>query len=219
MPSRTPVLLDLDGTLVDSTFHHAITWQRAFAQHGLAMETWRAHRAIGMGSDQLVPDLAGPEWAEENGEAAADTESALFREMISRVAPLPGARAFLEMLKDRGHPTVLASSSNQDDLEVYLELLGARELLDAWTTSDDVQQTKPKPDIIKAALHKLGEPEDGVMIGDSVHDIRAAHAAGLPTIGLLTGGFGEQELRDVGAECVFENLLELMAAIDDTPLG
>jgi HAD superfamily hydrolase (TIGR01509 family) len=219
MNSRKPVLLDLDGTLVDSTFHHAITWQRAFAQHGLEIEAWRCHRAIGMGADQLVPALAGQEWADEHGEAAADTESALFREMIARVPPLPGARGFLEILKGRGHPTVLASSSNQDDLDVYLELLRARELLDDWTTSDDVQQTKPEPDVIKAALHKLGDPKDGVMIGDSVHDINAAHAAGVPAIGLRTGGFGADELRDAGAESIFENLLELIAAIEDSPLA
>jgi HAD superfamily hydrolase (TIGR01509 family) len=214
-----PVVLDIDGTLVDSTFHHAITWHRTFAQHGLAMEAWRTHRAIGMGSDQLVPALAGEEWAAEHGEAAADTEGALFGELIANVAPLPGARAFLEALKDRGHPVVLASSAKQSDLDVYLELLGARDLVDAWTISDDVAQTKPKPDIIKAALHKLGDPKGGVMIGDAVYDIQAAHAAGLPAIGLLTGGFSEAELLDVGADCVFENLLELLAKIEETPLG
>jgi HAD superfamily hydrolase (TIGR01509 family) len=219
MPASTPVLLDLDGTLVDSTFHHAITWQRAFAQHGLQMEAWRAHRAIGMGSDMLVPALAGQEWADEHGEAAAATEGALFAEMISNVVPLPGARAFLEALKARRHPMVIASSAKQHDLDVYLDLLGARELVDAWTISDDVERTKPEPDIIKAGLHKLGDPKGGVMIGDSVYDIEAAHAAGLPTIGLLTGGFGAAELRDAGAECVFENLIELLVRIDDTPLG
>ena len=150
------VVLDLDGTLVDSTFQHALTWHRAFAQHGLAMEAWRAHRAIGMGSDMLVPGLAGEEWAKEHGEAAADTESALFRELIANVKPLPGARAFLEAMKDRGHPTVLSSSCNQADLDVYLELLGARDLLDDWTTSDDVERTKPAPDVVQVALKKLG---------------------------------------------------------------
>src|SRR3954453_4355654 len=98
-----PVLVDLDGTLVDSTFQHALTWHRAFAQHGLDIPAWRTHRAIGMGSDMLVPELAGEAWAQEHGEAAADTESALFRELIGNVKVLPGARAFLETLKSRGH--------------------------------------------------------------------------------------------------------------------
>lgn len=214
-----PVVLDLDGTLVDSTFHHAITWQRAFAQHDLHIEAWRTHRAIGMGADQLIPALAGQEWADEHGESAAAVEGALFQEMIGRVPPLPGARAFLEILKVRGHQTVLGSSSNLGDLEVYLDLLGARDLLDAWTSSDDVRQTKPKPDIIQAALAKLGNPKGAVMIGDSVYDIQAAHAAKLPAIAVLTGGFGADELRDAGAECIFETLLDVLAAIDDTPLA
>jgi HAD superfamily hydrolase (TIGR01509 family) len=213
------VVLDVDGTLVDSNFQHALTWHRAFAQHGRAMPAWRTHRAIGMGADQLVPALAGEEWAAEHGEAVAATESALFGEMIATVAPLPGARAFLELLKERGHPVVLGSSASQDDLDVFLDLLDARSLVDDWTVSDDVESTKPKPDIVHAALAKLGNPDDGVLIGDSIYDIQAAHAAGLPAIGLLTGGFGEQELRDAGAEQVFRDLLELLARIDETALA
>jgi HAD superfamily hydrolase (TIGR01509 family) len=214
-----PVILDVDGTLVDSNFQHALTWHRAFAQHGRDIPAWRTHRAIGMGPDMLVPALAGDEWADEHGEAASDTESSLFGELIANVRALPGARAFLETLKTRGHPMVLGSSSNQQDLDVYLELLGARELVDAWTVSDDVEHTKPKPDLIKAALDKLGNPDGAVMVGDSVYDVQAAHAAKLPVIGLLTGGFGAQELRDAGAEYVFEDLLELLGKLDETPLG
>jgi HAD superfamily hydrolase (TIGR01509 family) len=172
-----------------------------------------------MGGDQLVPALAGEEWAAEHGDAVAETESALFGELIGNVAPLPGARAFLETLKERGHAVVLGSSSKQSDLDVFLDLLDARRLVDGWTVSDDVERTKPEPDIVHAALAKLGDSGDGVMVGDSVYDIQAAHAAGLPAIGLLTGGFGAQELRDAGAECVFEDLLELLAKLDDTPLA
>ncbi len=219
MPHTIAVVLDVDGTLVDSTFQHALTWQRAFAQHGLAIEAWRTHRAIGMGSDMLVPALAGEEWAAEHGEAAAATEGALFGELIANVQPLPGARAFLETLKARHHPSVLSSSAKQGDLDVYLDLLGARDLVDAWTVSDDVERTKPAPDIIHVALEKLGKPEQAVMIGDSTYDIEAAHAAGLPAIGLRTGGFGDAELREAGAACVFVDLIELIAHIDDTPLA
>ena len=214
-----PVVLDVDGTLVDSNFQHALTWHRAFAQHGREIPAWRTHRAIGMGPDMLVPALAGEEWADEHGDAVSDTESSLFGELIANVRPLPGARAFLEMLKTRGHPVVLGSSAGQEDLDVYLELLGARELVDAWTVSNDVEHTKPKPDIIQAALAKLGDAKGAVMVGDSVYDVEAAHAAKLPVIGLLTGGFGAQELRDAGAECIFEDLLELLAKLDETPLG
>jgi phosphoglycolate phosphatase-like HAD superfamily hydrolase len=114
---------------------------------------------------------------------------------------------------------VLSSSAKQADLDVYLGLLDARDLVDAWTVSDDVEETKPEPDIIQAGLVKLNEPDRSVMIGDSVYDIQAAHAAGLPAIGVLTGGFGEQELLDAGAEIVHEDLLALIESLDDTPLG
>jgi HAD superfamily hydrolase (TIGR01509 family) len=214
-----PVVIDVDGTLVDSNFQHALTWHRAFARHGRAVPAGRTQRAIGMGADQLVPALAGQEWADAHGEAAAETESALFGDMIANVTPLPGARAFLETLRERGHPVVLGSSASQNDLDVYLDLLDARSLVDGWTVSDDVQSTKPKPDIVHAALAKLGKPKDGLMIGDSVYDIEAAHAAGLPAIAVLTGGFGAQELRDAGAEQVFTDLLELLARIDETALA
>ena len=214
-----PVILDVDGTLVDSNFQHALTWHRAFAQHGRDIPAWRTHRSIGMGADMLVPALAGEEWAREHGDEASDTESSLFRDLIANVRALPAARAFLETLKTRGHPMVIGSSSNQQDLDVYLDLLGARDLVDAWTVSDDVERTKPKPDLIKAALDKLGGPDGAVMVGDSVYDVEAAHAAKLPVIALLTGGFGAQELRDAGAECVVEDLLELLGKLDETPLG
>jgi HAD superfamily hydrolase (TIGR01509 family) len=213
------VVLDVDGTLVDSTFQHALTWHRAFVRFGKDIPAWRTHRAIGMGADMLVPALAGEDWAAEHGDAVAEAESVLFGELIADVRALPGARAFLEILKLRGHEVVLSSSAKQADLDVYLELLDARELVDAWTVSDDVEKTKPEPDIIKAGLAKLGNPKRSVMIGDSVYDIQAAHAAGLPAIGLLTGGFGEQELLDAGAEHVYEDLLALIGSIDATPLG
>jgi HAD superfamily hydrolase (TIGR01509 family) len=213
------VVLDVDGTLVDSNYQHALTWHRAFAQHGRAVPAWRAHRAIGMGGDQLVPALSDEDWAAEHGDEVKATEAALFSEMIERVAPLPGARAFLELLQVRGHPVVLGSSANAHDLDVYLDLLGARDLVQTWTTSADVERTKPAPDIVVVALEKLGKPEGAVMIGDSVYDVMAAGAAGLPTIGLLTGGISRAELEDASAEHVFEDLPALIDAIDATPLA
>jgi HAD superfamily hydrolase (TIGR01509 family) len=213
------VLLDVDGTLVDSNFQHAITWHRAFARLGREIPAWRTHRAIGMGGDMLVPALAGEDWAAEHGEEAAEVESILFGEHIHNVRALPGARGFLEVLKGRGHATVLASSSTESDLAVYLDLLRARELVDAWTISEDVQHTKPAPDLITAARAKLGDPEEAVMVGDSIYDVQAAHAAGLPTIALLTGGFGEAELRDAGADLIYDDLVALVRGLEDTPLA
>jgi HAD superfamily hydrolase (TIGR01509 family) len=213
------VVLDVDGTLVDSNYQHALSWHRAFAQHGCAVPAWRAHRAIGMGGDQLVRRLAGEEWAAGHGDAVRATEAALFAELIDRVAPLPGARAFLELLEVRGQAVVLSSSAKPHEVEHYVDLLGVRELVEAWTTSDDVTQTKPEPDLVEAALDRLGRPQAAVMVGDSVYDIEAAGRAGIPTIALLSGGFGAAELDDAGARYVTEGLPALIADIDRTPLS
>jgi HAD superfamily hydrolase (TIGR01509 family) len=212
------VLLDVDGTLVDSVYQHALTWHRAFAQHGLAVPAWRAHRAIGMGGDMLVPALAGEEWAKEHGQAAQAAESTLFGELLPLVSALPGARDFLARLRERGHPVVLASSGKEHEVEAYLDLLDARDLVDAWTSSADAERTKPEPDILQAARERLGDPEECVVVGDSVYDIHAAHAAGLPAVAVQTGGFGVAELRDAGAAAVFEDLPELVERLDETPL-
>jgi HAD superfamily hydrolase (TIGR01509 family) len=213
------VVLDVDGTLVDSNYQHALTWHRAFAQHGCAVPAWRAHRAIGMGGDQLVPRLAGDDWDAEHGDAVRATEAALFGELIDRVAPLPGARAFLELLEVRGHAVVLASSAKAHELELYVDLLGARDLAQAWTTSADVERTKPAPDVVHTGLERLGGPRDAVMVGDSVYDIEAAGRAGIPAVALLSGGFGAGELEGAGASHVTEDLPALIADIDRTPLG
>jgi HAD superfamily hydrolase (TIGR01509 family) len=218
--SLPAVLLDVDGTLVDSNYQHAMTWHRAFAQHGLPVPAWKTHRAIGMGGDTLVPTLAGEEWAAEHGDDVVTTESALFLETLDRVAPLPGARAFLELLALRGHAVVLSSSAKSQELEAYLDLLGARELVRDWTTSADVEKTKPEPDVVLAGLEKLGGDGDGaVMVGDSVYDVEAAARAGLPTVALRTGGFGAAELADAGAAIVLTDLPELVERIGETPLA
>ena len=213
------VVLDVDGTLVDSNYQHALCWHRAFARQGRDVPVWRTHRSIGMGGDMLVPALVGEEWDAEHGDAARADESVLFGELMHTVTPLPGARAFLELLKTRGHAVVLSSSAREDELNTYLDLLGARDLVDAWTTSADVERTKPHPDVIKAGLEKLGNPKVRVMVGDSIYDVRAAHAAKLPTVALLTGGFGAAELEAEGAAMVFDDLTALLPAIDDTPLA
>jgi HAD superfamily hydrolase (TIGR01549 family) len=213
------VVLDVDGTLVDTNYHHALTWARAFRQNGLVVPVFRTHRAIGMGGDFLVAHIAGEEWDEEHGDEVREAEKALYMDVIDSVDLLPAAREFLEWLKERGHPVVLSSSAKAAEAEVYLDMLGARDLVDAWTTSADVDQTKPEPDVIHAALDKLGGPESAVMVGDSIYDVQAAGKAGLPTIALVTGGFGEDELRSEGAVCVFAGLPELMEQAGKTPLS
>jgi HAD superfamily hydrolase (TIGR01509 family) len=212
-------ILDIDGTLVDTNYHHAIAWYRAFRQHGFTLPLWRIHRHIGMGGDQLVGALAGDGFEREQGDAVRTAETVLYQELIGEVQPLEGARAVIEDLKSSGHTVVLASSAKPDELEHYLTLLDARTLVDAWTDSGDVQQTKPKPDLVLAALKKAGgKAKEAVMIGDSVWDCRAAKRAGVRSIGVRTGGFSEAELLDAGASKVFDSVETLREHLGEAPV-
>jgi HAD superfamily hydrolase (TIGR01509 family) len=216
MPSVA--ILDVDGTLVDTNYHHALAWYRAFVQSDIELPVWRIHRAIGMGGDQLVPALAGEEAEQEKGDDIRAAEKALYLAMIHEVRPLPNARRVIEVLKDEGHPVVLASSAKKQEIDHYLDLLDARTLADDWTSSADVKRTKPEPDLVEAAMDKAGS-RDAVMIGDSVWDVEAANRAGIPTIAVRTGGFGVDELTEAGAACVFESIGEMLESMQDTPLA
>src|SRR5437764_8209360 len=198
-------ILDIDGTLVDTNYHHAVAWYRAFRQHGIVLALWRIHRHIGMGGDQLVAALTDERIERERGEDIRAAEKTLYLQLIEEVETMPASRELIEELKRRGHAVVLASSAKADEVEHYLDLLDARELADAWTTSDDVEATKPEPDLVRAALDRAdGSHASAVMVGDTTWDIRAARKAGVPTIAVRTGGFGADELRDAGALAVFE---------------
>jgi HAD superfamily hydrolase (TIGR01509 family) len=212
-------VLDIDGTLVDTNYHHAVAWFRAFRQHGFVLPLWRIHRFIGMGGDQLVAALAGEGFDREQGDDVRAAEKVLYTELIQEVQPLAGARALMEDLKGNGHTVILASSAKPDELEHYLTLLDARTLADDWTDSGDVEKTKPEPDLVLAALEKAGaQPKDAVMIGDSVWDCKAAKSARVRSIGVLTGGFSEAELLDAGASKVFESVEDLRSRLKETVL-
>ena len=211
-------ILDIDGTLVDTNYHHAIAWYRAFRQHELIVPVWRIHRALGMGGDQLVTHLVGEEADEEHGDDIRTAEKALYLTFIEEVEPFEGARELMVDLKERGHRVVLASSAKANELDHYLDLLDARAVADDWTSSADVEQTKPAPDLVQAALEKAGT-DTGVMVGDTNWDIEAARNAGVETIAVMTGGFGRDELQDAGAVAVFDSMQELRQRIAETPLG
>ena len=217
----TPVaILDVDGTLVDTNYHHAIAWYRAFRQHGLVLPLWRIHRHIGMGGDQLVAALAGDGTEERDGDDIRAAETALYLALIDEVQPFRDSRELLVDLRARGASVVLASSAKAAEVDHYLDLLDARDLAEAWTTSADVERTKPAPDLVQSALDKLGaEPDDAFLVGDTPWDVKAAEQAGVPTYAVLTGGFSEQELRKAGAGWVFESLAELCQDLDETPLA
>jgi HAD superfamily hydrolase (TIGR01509 family) len=211
-------ILDVDGTLVDTNYHHALGWYRAFRQHDVTLPLWRLHRHMGMGGDKLIEAVAGDEVERELGDEIRAAEKVRYQELIDEVAPLPGAREFMEALKERGHRIVLASSAKQSELDHYLDLLDARELAHAWTSSADVEATKPDPDLVHAALGKAGGGP-AVMVGDTTWDCEAAARAGVQTIAVVTGGFSHHELREAGAVAVFETLGELVEGIGRTPLG
>jgi HAD superfamily hydrolase (TIGR01509 family) len=212
-------ILDIDGTLVDTNYHHAIAWFRAFRAYGFVVPLWRIHRHIGMGGDQLVAALAGEGFDNEQGDEVRAAEKILYTQLIDEVEPLAGARALIEDLKSSGHRVILASSAKPEELEHYLTLLDARSLVDGWTDSGDVENTKPSPDLVLAALEKGGaEPKDAVMVGDSTWDCKAAKAAKVRSIGVLTGGFSEPELLDAGAAKVFRTVEDLRQGLDETIL-
>jgi HAD superfamily hydrolase (TIGR01509 family) len=213
-------ILDIDGTLVDTNYHHTIAWYRAFRQHGIILPLWRIHRHIGMGGDQLVSALTDEPTEEKLGDDIRAAEKVLYFELITEVEPMRDSRELIEDLKRRGHTVVLASSAKEDEVEKYLDLLDARDLADGWTTSADVENTKPQPDLVKAALQRAeGRPDDAVMVGDTPWDVQAAKDAGVETLTVRTGGFGDDELRDAGAIAVYESVAQLRAKLDETPLA
>jgi HAD superfamily hydrolase (TIGR01549 family) len=211
-------ILDIDGTLVDSNYFHAVAWYRAIVAHDHSLPMWRIHRAIGMGSDQIIAALLGDDVEERDGDDIRAAETERYFELIDEVRPLDGARGLIEDLKDRGRTVVLASSAKPEEVERYLDLLDAREIADAWTTSGDVERTKPYPDLVNAALERAGGGP-GVMVGDSVWDCKAAENAGVDTVAVLTGGFSDSELIKAGAVTVFPSIQTLRERLSWTPLG
>ena len=216
--SRPAAILDIDGTLVDTNYHHAIAWYRAFLQSGVTLPLWRVHRHIGMGGDQLVASLTDEQFDEQHGDDVRAAEKALYMALIHEVRPLEGARELVVELGEAGHAVVLASSAKPDEVEHYLDLLDVRDHAKDWTDSGDVEQTKPEPDLVHAAMEKAGGGP-AVMVGDSTWDCEAAGRAGIETIAVLTGGFSEAELREAGAAHVFHSLGDLRAGIRGTSLA
>jgi HAD superfamily hydrolase (TIGR01509 family) len=213
-------ILDIDGTLVDTNYQHAIAWYRAFRRHDIVLPVWRIHRHVGMGGDQVIEALTDERTETDLGDAIRGVEKDLYLELIDEVEPMAGARELISELGRRGNVVVLASSAKENEVERYLELLDARELADAWTTSADVEATKPAPDLVNSALDKVGgSAQDAVMVGDTPWDVMAAHRAGVGTLAVLSGGFAVEELRQSGARDVFESVADLRAELDRTPLA
>ncbi len=214
-------VLDIDGTLIDSNYHHALAWYRALRSVGEIHPVWRLHRLIGMGGDQVVTAVGGEELERRVGDRVREQQGREVDALLEEMAPLPGARDLLLTVKERGHRLVLASSAQQRHVDVFLDMLDARGIVDDWTTSADVEESKPAPDLLQVALKRLGAPSDSssVMVGDSVWDVEAAKRAGMPAIVVRSGGFGDDELRKAGAIDLYDTPGDLAKALDDTPLA
>jgi HAD superfamily hydrolase (TIGR01549 family) len=211
-------IFDVDGTLVDTNYQHAVAWFRALRRFDITRPLWRIHRGIGMGGDLFVPAVCGREVEEAHGDDLREAWASEFDELIGEVQPFEGAHELLAAVKDRGFRLVLASSGKAEHVDAFLDLIDGRSLADAWTTSDDVEKSKPEPDIVSAALAKV-EGASGVMVGDSVYDAQAAAKLGIPTLGVRTGGYSVGELHEAGVLQVFDSLVAFRYALDGTPLA
>ncbi|CAA9550073.1 MAG: hypothetical protein AVDCRST_MAG19-738 [uncultured Thermomicrobiales bacterium] len=209
------LLIDIDGTLIDSNPLHTLAWLRAFRRLGREVEANRVLHLIGMGGDQLAPTILGEE-AGEDADRAKEIwiEEYSRRGLVDHAEPLPGAADLLLTLKERGVRVSLASSGEQQDIDRYVELLGGREMFDELVSSSDVAQTKPAPDIFAVALERLGGPTSAAVIGDTVFDIEAAGKLGLPCVAVLSGGIERQLLEEAGAAAVYADAADVLAHLD-----
>jgi HAD superfamily hydrolase (TIGR01509 family) len=216
----TAVLFDVDGTLVDSNYLHAVCWWEAFRQAGHDMPMARIHRAIGMGSDQLLDALLPADRDRGGDDRMRAAHGALYATYWSRQRPLPGAAELLRACKKRGLRVILASSAEKREFAALRAVLHADDAIDGATSSADVERSKPAPDLVRIALDKARvQPEAAVFVGDTVWDVQACGKAGVPCIGLLSGGISRGELLDAGAAEVYEGPAELLAALRESMLG
>lgn len=207
---RFAVLLDIDGTLLDSTYHHALAWSRAFRDLGQDAPMWRIHRAIGMGGDKLVASVLGDAVEDRIGDRLRDAWERHYEDVKREMRALPGAVRLVRRLQEYGAAPALASSSNAEMVQYALDVLELTEDdFAAVTSSDDADSSKPDPDIFGAALEQTGCTR-GIVVGDTTYDVTAAARAGMTCIGVLTGGFSRGELQEAGAVLVVDSLTDLL---------
>lgn len=212
------ILFDVDGTLVDSNDAHARAWEAAFREAGHQVPFDRIRRLIGMGGDQLLPETIGVSDTTPEGKAIARRRGEIFRERhLPHVRPLPGARDLVVRLRRDGYRLGVATSAQPDELAALLKIAGVDDLFEARTSADEVDESKPEPDIVLAAVRKLQlPPAAAVLIGDTPYDAESARRAGVAFIGLRSGGWREDALTD--ALAVYDGPADLLARLDSSPL-
>jgi HAD superfamily hydrolase (TIGR01509 family) len=215
------ILFDIDGTLVDSNDMHVLAWEEAFAGIGETFDRQTLHDQIGKGTDMLVPTLL-PDLDEDAQEKLGDAHGSVFKaKFLDQAKPFPGAHDLLAHAHGLGQQVVLASSASGGELDHYLDLLEARDLVDATTSSEDVKNTKPAPDIFATALDKLSgiDAHEVLVVGDTPYDVEAAKKCGIAAVGLRSGKFSDEALLKAGAIALYDDAAALLADYANSPLG
>lgn len=215
----TTILLDIDGTLIDSNDEHAWAWVDVCEEFGFPCEFEQVRSMIGMGGDKVLPELTGLEEGTPEGERIVERRGEIFRTNYApTLQPFEGVRELLERMQADGYKLVVATSAGEDDLDILLEQAGVADLIDRATTSDDAEESKPAPDIVEAALKKAkAKPEEAVMIGDTPYDVSAATKAGVRIVALRCGGWEDEELK--GALEIHDDAAELLSRYSESVLG
>src|SRR3954468_3654686 len=217
------VIFDIDGTLLDSVDLHAKAWEEAFRHFGYNFSYDEIRSQIGKGGDQLLPHFLSEQDVVEKGETLKTFRSDLFKsKYLSQVKPFPGVRELFQKIKDNGQRAALASSAKGDELGVFEKIANIQDLVDEGVSSADAEKSKPYPDIFEAALKKTGSQgkrSSVIVVGDSPHDAEGARNAGLRVIGVLCGGFAEQDLRAAGCQAVYSGPEELLQRFEETLLA
>jgi len=220
LAATTAVLLDIDGTLVDSNYLHVAAWHEGFAAVGETVAQARIHRGIGMGTPQLLAWLVGEQRAGEVEERVSAVHRQRYADAARLLRPLPGAREIVRALHGQGVRTILATSASPEELERLLAVLDLGDAVDAVTSADDVVAAKPEPDVVERALEKAGvTAAEAVFVGDTRWDVEAAGKAGVETVGVRSGGIGAAELREAGAVAVYDDPAHLLSELGSSPLA
>ncbi len=210
------VLFDIDGTLVDSNYHHSVAWQRAFLDVGQEIPCWRIHGLVGRSGSELIKILLGDELADAHGDKAEELHSRYFGEFEPTLRPLAGTRDLFEAIGAKGWRTVLASSAGEETLALLRRVLDIDDLVSEITSSADAERGKPDPDIIGTALERVGiDSGQAIFVGDAVWDVEAGQRAGVPTAAVLSGGVAREALEKAGAAAVYAGPQDLLAHLDE----
>lgn len=215
------VIFDIDGTLIDSVDAHAEAWVTAFRQFGYTVEFEQMKQKIGKGGEFVIEDVLSPEEVETEGEKIHNFRSQYYHDnFLKKVKPFPNVPELFQRVRDDGLPIVLATSAQPESAEYYIDLLGVEDFIQGSTTTGDVEKAKPNPDVFEAALAKLEgiSADQVIVVGDSPYDAEAAAKASLKTVGVLSGGFSEEQLKSAGCIAVYKDVADLLSQYTDSPL-